>query len=415
MVARGNAAHVVIAGGGTAGHVQPALVLADALARSGFGVSFVGSEDGFEALLVPKAGYAFHAVRAQAVFGAGILAPLRIPGVLRHGIAQARSILRREHAALVIGFGGHASVAPMLAARSLGLPTTLYEANVQPGLANAALAPFVDRVHVADRATRWPLRPSNVCVTGHPIRRELDLGPRALRDLPSGRRLRILVLGGSQGSSFLNERVPAWIAQLSARGLAIEVWHQVGFGVDTQTPHARYEAAGVSARVDRYLSEMAPVYHWADFVISAAGAGSLAEIAAMGLPSLLLPLAHAARNHQQPNAEAYTQRTWALMSTEASFDAELMLDSVYDVLTCRTRYQALARAAKSAHQACASERLLESCLNLSGLSQSGEAIPDAPLALSSTPFERIADNDVSSSASSASLPLRSSKPRVHSA
>jgi UDP-N-acetylglucosamine--N-acetylmuramyl-(pentapeptide) pyrophosphoryl-undecaprenol N-acetylglucosamine transferase len=387
------------------------LVLAEALSRRGVAVSFVGSEDGFEALLVPKAGYTFHAVRAQAVFGAGIFGPLRIPNVLRHGMAQARTILRRERATLAIGFGGHASVAPMLAARSLGIPTTLYEANVQPGLANWALARVVDRVHVADSATRWPLRPRELCVTGHPIRRELDLGPRALRDLPTGRRLRILVLGGSQGSGFLNERVPTWIAQLAARGLAVEVWHQVGFGVDTQTPQARYETAGVSARVDRYLSDMAPLYHWADFVISAAGAGTLAEIAAMGLPSLLIPLAHAARNHQQPNAEAYAQRAQALMSTEAAFDAEFMLESVYEVLTSPAHYQALALAAKRAHQACASERLLQSCLSLSGFDQT----EDVALTLSSTPFERSADNDVASSASSASLPLRSSKPRVHSA
>ncbi len=389
-------------------------MLAEALTRRGFGVSFIGSEDGFEGLLVPKAGYAFHAVRAQAVFGAGMLAPLRIPGVLRQGMAQSRAILQRERACLVVGFGGHASVAPMLAARTLRLPTALYEANVQPGLANVALAKLVERVHVADRATRWPIRPTDLRVTGHPIRRDLDRGPRALRELPTGRRLRILVLGGSQGSSFLNERVPGWIAQLSARGLALEVWHQVGFGVDTQAALARYEAAGVAARVDRYLSEMSAAYQWADFVISAAGAGSLAEIAAMGLPSLLVPLAHAARNHQQPNAEAYARRSRALLSTEADFDAEVMLEDVCDVLKNPTRYRALALAAKSAHLACASDRLLDSCLELSGLTQIGDESA-AEAAFSAGSLERKADNDVVSSASSASLPLRNSKPRVHSA
>ena len=269
---------VVIGAGGSAGDVMPGIALAHALAARGAEAAILGGEHGLEAQLVPAASVAFEALYTQPLFGAGRLRPLRIPYALWRGREQAVATLRRIRPALVIGFGGHASVAPVLAARQLGIPTALYEANARAGVANALLASFVDRVFVAEPNTRWPLAPRAREAVGGVLRPELEQRLPIAHTFPCARPRHLLVLSGLQGSCFLNERVTELLAALHARDLPFEVWHQAGLRAERVAIAARYRQLGIPARVDAYLADPATAYEWADFAISAAGAGTIAEL-----------------------------------------------------------------------------------------------------------------------------------------
>lgn len=406
----GDSTKIVIAAGGTAGHVLPAIALAHALS-SRAQVTFLGGGDGFESVLVPAAGFPFEALEAQPFFGGAMHRALRIPLVLAHGVAQARARFARSRPALVVGFGGHTSVAPVLAARTLGIPCALYEANVEPGLANRVLSPCVDLVNVAHRGSRWSARHHALAV-GIPIRRDLDRASHPSRRLARRRTRRILVLGGSQGSPFLNERVPDLIGELSARGMSVEVWHQAGLRADVAATRRRYADKGLAARVDGYLVDLSDAYRWADLAISAGGAGSLAELSAVALPALLVPLAKAACNHQLPNARAYAQETGALVCEEQAFDPRSLASRLHALLFDQDRYAEHSERARSMHHPGAAERLASRCLALAG----GEAQPtEASLLVTLESFRRMADNDVSSWSSRTSLPERKNRARVHKA
>ena len=254
---------IAIAGGGTGGHVQPAIAVAEAYraAVPDVDVLFLGTPTGAESRLVPAHGYRLATVTAAPFFGVGPVARLRSVTALAAGAAQARRVLRAERVELILGLGNFASAGAVLGARMLGLPTLIHEANAVAGVANRLLGRLVDRVLLgfADAA---PAFPRGATLTGTPVR-------AALRALAASREprapgaTRLLVLGGSQGSPFLNARVPEVAGRVARRGLAVEVWHQTGRG-DPDPVHAAYQRNGVSARVVSSLDDITDAYRWAD-------------------------------------------------------------------------------------------------------------------------------------------------------
>ncbi len=293
---------VALAAGGTAGHVYPALAVAEAFRerRAADDLLFIGSADGFEARLVPACGYRLETVAAAPLFGVGPVRKMHALAVLCVGFLQARRIVQAHAIELVIGFGGYASAAALLAARSLGVRTALHEANVIPGLTNRLLSRFVERVYLGSAAASAALRSRSVLVTGHPVRAAMLAAAGGMHlDGPH----RILVVGGSQGAHFLNQHVPDLLARVADDGVAIEVQHQVG-SIEAEVVRARYAAAGIAADVVAYIDDMASAYAWADFAIARAGAGTIAELAVCALPAMLVPLPSAAGGHQAANAEA---------------------------------------------------------------------------------------------------------------
>jgi UDP-N-acetylglucosamine--N-acetylmuramyl-(pentapeptide) pyrophosphoryl-undecaprenol N-acetylglucosamine transferase len=390
---------------------MPAIAFAHALAAHGIDTTFLGSTHGLEARLVPAANVRFEALPSQPVFGAGLAHVARLPSALLRGGVQAARRLRALAPRLVIGFGGHASVAPVLAARALGIPSALYEANVRAGLANSALAPFVDRVFVAERDVRFRVRPRALERVGHVLRAELEHEPTRLRVLPHGRPIHVLVLGGSQGSAFMNERIPGLLAALVRRGCRIEVWHQAGSAGAPASTSARYAEAAIEARVDSYLTRLSTAYQWADFAISAAGAGSIAELSALGLPSLLIPLRSVACDHQLPNALAYRARTGSLVCTQRDFDEAALATELAALLRDERRYLERVEAVTRVHQPGGSERLVARCLALAdgGLYEGLPSLADSEL------LARSVDNACSSLASAITRPPQSAMPRSHNA
>ena len=299
---------VAIVGDGTGGHVYPALAIADAYRQFSAAVDllFIGVPGGFAARLAPTYGYRFALVQGGPLFGVGLVGKLRTLWRLGVGVQQARQVLQAANTRLVIGVGGYASVATLLAAKSLRLFTAIYEANTVPGLANQLLGRAVDRVYLGFAAAGRIFPEGRTLVTGNPIRPEILAAGSTERVAPHGgsRPVHILVTGGSLGALFLNQKVPELLGQVAARGLPIEVLHQVG-GFDPNQVSVAYTHAGIPAAVVSYIDDITEAYQWADFAIARAGASTLAELAVSGLPALLVPLPHAPSDHQVTNALAF--------------------------------------------------------------------------------------------------------------
>jgi UDP-N-acetylglucosamine--N-acetylmuramyl-(pentapeptide) pyrophosphoryl-undecaprenol N-acetylglucosamine transferase len=329
---------VAIAGGYTAGHVNTGLEIAREY-QSAFGptsILFIGTRDGFESRLVPPTGHRLEMISGGPIINQGHLGKLNGAWSACVGVVQARRLLKAERIELMIGLGSYVSALTLLAARQLGIRTALHEANEQPGFANRFASRFVDRIYLGSHSALADLggdanastmtgtsAAQRVIVTGNPVREEiLGCSRRApLRD--SKEPARILVTGGSLGSAFLNRRVPELLGRLAAGGIELDVHHQAG-DTDLEAIRAHYDRVGLEATVASYFDAIAEEYGQAHFAITSAGAITLAELAACGLPSLVVPLAGAAHDHQVPNAAAYSRHCGALWSRESDWNpAEL--------------------------------------------------------------------------------------------
>lgn len=287
-----------MAGGGSGGHVFPALAVGDELERRGWRVSYTGTAAGMEATIAASLGIDFHPLEASAVRGRGARDRLAALWLAARSTVDARALVRRLDARVVIATGGYASVPAALGAFLRRRPVVLVEPNATPGLANRALSRIAAAAAVAwpeaGRALRCPARE-----TGVPVRREFFSLARAL---PPGPPWRLLVLGGSQGSATLNQVVPAALERLRDSGVELSVLHQAGRGKEGE-PRAAYAASGVAAEVTAFLDDVPGAMAECHLVLSRAGAVTLAEICAAGRPALLLPLQLAA-GHQLANARA---------------------------------------------------------------------------------------------------------------
>lgn len=298
---------VVISGGGTGGHLFPALAVREALARRRpeAPVLFVGAAAGVEATLLPRLGQAFRGLAAAQVQGRGrgrqLLALARLPGLVR----QARAILREFGAEVVLGVGGYASVPTVAAAALAGVPRVLHEQNAVPGLANRWLGRVATAVAVAFEGAAKAFPGRRVVVAGNPVRAAIRPGDRRAARGRLGLapdRLTILVFGGSQGAHRLNAGVLEALPELAGLRGELQFVHATGER-ELEEVRAAYARHGLAAVTAPFLEEMAAAYQAADFAICRAGAGTVFELAAVGLPALLVPYPFAANDHQRANAE----------------------------------------------------------------------------------------------------------------
>jgi UDP-N-acetylglucosamine--N-acetylmuramyl-(pentapeptide) pyrophosphoryl-undecaprenol N-acetylglucosamine transferase len=339
---RGARLDVLIAGGGTGGHVFPALALGSALAERHCAIAFAGSPGGLEARLVPAAGRTLHLLPGRQVRGGGVRGALLGAAALAGGFGSALRLLGRLRPRLVVGVGGYASVASVLAARSRRLPVVLLEQNAIPGAANRHLGRLAARVCVgfAEAAAFFPA--GRAIHTGNPVRPEVLAAP------PAGRRdrLGLLVFGGSQGAHHLNEAGVAALETLGAAARSLRVRHQTGTTDQPRVTDA-YRRLGLDARVDAFVDDMGTAYREADLVVSRAGAMSCAEITAMGVASILVPYPYAADDHQRRNAEILASAGAARTILDRELDGRRLADALAPLLAdsdARAEMAACARA-----------------------------------------------------------------------
>ncbi|HTO70478.1 MAG TPA: undecaprenyldiphospho-muramoylpentapeptide beta-N-acetylglucosaminyltransferase [Myxococcota bacterium] len=287
---------IVLAGGGTGGHIFPALALAEAIrkAEPDAQVRFVGTARGLETKYVPAAGYPLDLVPSAQVTGRGLLRGLGGMLTALRGIGVARAQLRARRADLVIGVGGYASVGAVAAALTLGIPTVLLEPNALPGRANRLLGRFARRVFVSFEDAMPYFPAGRAVLTGRPVRALPRAGARANDGVT-----RLVITGGSQGARSVNRAIAAALPRLAQiPGLAIA--HQTG-ARDFEETQAAYASAGVRAEVAAFFDDMPERIAHADLVVARSG-GTVAEICAAGVASVLVPYPFAADDHQMANA-----------------------------------------------------------------------------------------------------------------
>lgn len=307
---------VLIAGGGTGGHVFPMIAVGDAVRAldASARVVYCGTARGIEARVIPEHGGELELLRVLPLRGGGVRAFLK--GVTRaaSSLPEARALVRRLRPDVVLSVGGYAAGPVSLAARFSGVPVTMLEPNSVLGLANRLLTPFAARAYLAFPEAERFFRPSVVRRSGVPLRRAFSPTPYA----PSSDPITVLVLGGSQGSQALNTTVPKAIAASARRGVSVLVVHQTGRDREAEV-RALYAELGVEkVRVVPFIDDVAEAIGAADVILSRAGASSLAEVCAVGRASILIPYPFAADDHQHKNALSLA-RQGAAVALEQSY------------------------------------------------------------------------------------------------
>jgi len=317
----------MIAGGGTGGHLFPGIAVAEAARRRDpmTAVLFVGSARGIEARVVPTTGFELALLPGAPLRGRGTAAKLGALAALGTATAQARAVVRRFAPDAVVGLGGYASAPAVVAARWLHTPIVLLEQNAKPGMTTRLLARLADRVCVSFPDTAALFAPGRAVMTGNPVR---AFPAAADASTPHAGRT-ISIVGGSAGAHRLNEAGPALRARL-ADVADLRVVHQTGLAEEAAVRAAYAGAPGVDVRA--FITDMGAVYAAADLIVCRAGATTIAELAAQGLPAIFVPYPHAADDHQRANAEALVRGGAARMVLDHQATGERLAAEVRELL-----------------------------------------------------------------------------------
>jgi UDP-N-acetylglucosamine--N-acetylmuramyl-(pentapeptide) pyrophosphoryl-undecaprenol N-acetylglucosamine transferase len=349
-----DAPRFLIAGGGTGGHIIPALAIADELkSRHGAEILFVGTARGLESRLVPQAGYPLELIRVGQLNNVSLATRARTLVDLPLGLLQCVSLLRRFRPSAVIGVGGYASGPVMGAAILLGFPTLAFEPNAVPGLANRLVGKRVKAAAVNFAPAAHYFRGAQV--TGIPVRAEFfRLAPR-----PAGARQHLLIFGGSQGARVLNTTMPQIAAALLDAVPGLTILHQAG-ARHAESTLAAYEASGAPAdrwQVAAFLDDMPQQFAAADLVLARSGASTVAELAAAGKPAVLIPFPQAADDHQRRNAEVMAQAGAAELLPEAELTPQKLQRLLAELLAQPEKLRIMSDKARSLAHPDAAERI----------------------------------------------------------
>lgn len=331
---------VILAGGGTGGHVIPALAIARELRdHHGADVLFIGTSRGLETRLVPAAGFPLKLVEVGQLKNVSLATRVRTMLALPRALFRAASLVREFRPGVVIGVGGYASGPGMLAAALAGVPTLAFEPNYVPGLANRLVSPMISAAAVQFPQTGRAFRKH--VVTGIPVRPEFFRLPERAGGAPT-----LLVFGGSQGARAINRAVVEALPGLRERVPDIHVIHQTGER-DYDESQAAYLHSGISAELHRFIDDMPATFARADLIICRSGASTVAEVAAAGKPAIFIPFPRAADDHQLRNAEALARDGAALLIRESDLSRERLIDTVASLLGDRERLAAVGAAARA--------------------------------------------------------------------
>ncbi|MGY6554117.1 MAG: undecaprenyldiphospho-muramoylpentapeptide beta-N-acetylglucosaminyltransferase [Wenzhouxiangella sp.] len=344
---------VMIMAAGTGGHIFPGLAVARALLERGAEVSWLGTPSGLENRLVPAAGLSLDPIGISGLRGRGLTGWLLAPVTVLRAMAQARAIFRRRRPQCVLSMGGYVAGPGGLMARLMGIPLLIHEQNAVAGLTNRLLRPLARRV-----LSGFPdvLKGAQHC--GNPVREAIQSLPEpALRYARRSGRLKVLVVGGSQGSAALGRIVPQALALIPPAARP-ELLHQAGRQLDDTRAH--YTQAGVEAEVIEFIDDMASAWGDADLAICRAGALTIAELAAAGVPAVLVPFPYAVDDHQTANARFLVDAGAAWLAPEAEWTPEKLAALLSGVT--REQLRQMADKARAQARPDAVDQVVQACL-----------------------------------------------------
>lgn len=349
---------ILIMAGGTGGHIMPGLAVAEEMRAAGWDVVWLGAKGGMEERLVPQRGYRTAWIHARALRGKGLLSKLLLPANLLYSFWESARALFRERPDVVLGMGGYVAFPGGMMASLLARPLALHEQNAIAGLANRVLAHLADKVMAAFpgalRGAEW---------TGNPVRAEIASIPEpearyAARSGP----LNLLVIGGSLGAQALNEAVPRALA-LIPEAARPRVVHQAGTQ-HLEALRARYADGAVAGEVVAFIEDMAARYAQADLVVCRAGAMTIAELAAGGMPGILVPFPYAVDDHQTANARFLVEQGAAILLPQPEMTPQRLADLLGAL--DRVRLLDMARKARALGKPEAARVVAARCMELAG-------------------------------------------------
>lgn len=359
---------IVIAAGGTGGHLYPAVALARAFQRkdAATGIVFVGTARGLESKVLAHEGFELVLINAKPVMGKGVIGAARGLLSLPISLWQCLKILKARRADLVIGVGGYTSPMMVLAASLTGIARVILEPNAYPGMANKAVGSFAQRVFLSFESAASSFDPRKIRVVGTPIRKEFV--EQSLQDQPAaptpGQR-RLLIFGGSQGARAINSAVVEGLPDLMKRHPQLSVIHQTGEADYGRVAEA-YRRIGISAQVTPFLYDMPAVLRSADLVVARAGAMTVAELTACGKPAVLIPLPQAIYDHQTHNAKVMEAAGAAVVLPQSELTGIRLTAAITTILDDPERLRTMSDNSRSMRRIDAADAIVRECYALTG-------------------------------------------------
>jgi len=354
---------MLLTGGGTGGHLFPAIAAAEEMRARlpGSTIMFIGTKRKMDKESLSHYGYVVKSIYSYGLKGKKFTELIKALAVLPLSLIQSLFRIFLFRPDVVLGVGGYVTGPVIVAARILGKKTVIHEQNSVPGLANRKLGSWAGRICISLPESGRFFHDTKTVLTGNPVRKPiLDLALESQDTKTSGEPVTILVLGGSQGAHRLNELVAAAICD-DQRLHNVKVIHQTG-PTDCQLVKEQYEKHGVSATVEPFFRDMVEVYRQADFLVSRAGATTLAELAVLGKPALLVPYPHAADNHQKKNAAYYEAGGGCVVFEEHQLTSSALADEIFDLVTDRNKRAAMAAAMKKLAMPEAASKIVDVCI-----------------------------------------------------
>jgi UDP-N-acetylglucosamine--N-acetylmuramyl-(pentapeptide) pyrophosphoryl-undecaprenol N-acetylglucosamine transferase len=359
---------IMIAGGGTGGHLFPGIAVAEELKRreGSAEVIFVGTEHGIEASIIPREGYPMRYLRSEGVVGKSLMKKLRAGIKTVFSMYDSRALLKQLRPDAVIGLGGYASFCPVLAATMMSIPSVIMEQNSVPGLANKILGRVADMICVTYHESISFFPKNRTYITGNPVRQGILTANREsayeLFGLERGK-FTVFVFGGSLGARKINSVVCGAFTYINDIREKIQFLHQTGKS-DYDAVRETYRKWNFGGTVTAFVHQMAEAYAVADLVISRAGATTLAELTAVGRPAILIPYPYAAGNHQELNAQRLAEMGAARVILDDELDSETLAKGIRDLYeSAGTRYE-MQRSSRSLGKPDAAQRVVDIVMSL---------------------------------------------------
>ncbi|MEE4242192.1 MAG: undecaprenyldiphospho-muramoylpentapeptide beta-N-acetylglucosaminyltransferase [Desulfopila sp.] len=359
----GDSIRLLLTGGGTGGHLFPAIATAEELCSRlpGSTVMFIGTKRKIDTTSLTRYGYAVKSIHCYGLKGKSLPHLLKAVAALPLALLQSIRIIRSYRPDVVLGVGGYVTGPVIFAARILGIKTVIHEQNSIPGLANRKLGSLAEKICISLPQSGVYFPQNKTVFTGNPVRKPiLQLGT-AKRDDAVKNKKTLLVLGGSQGAHGLNTLMTEALCHYGLT-MPFTVIHQTGID-DCDVVRRQYAKSGIDSRVEPFFHDMAEIYQEADLLVSRAGATTLAEIAVLGLPAFLVPYPYAADNHQQKNAEHYVNGGGCRSCPEKELTGKLLAENIEELLKNEVLYRGMSARMRALAVPEAASRIVDVCLD----------------------------------------------------